>query len=163
MHRTLLIALLAALHAATPAAAQWPVVSETDTTAVLLVDVGAEDAPEPGTRPAARLRGTMHRIGSDTLYLRSPGDRLLAVPRIRILNVEESLGVSRVASARSRAYDLASAVGLLLLAADDLGVEIGWWRGGTIVAAAGLAGGAWGALRPWERSEHVWLPEVNER
>jgi hypothetical protein len=113
------------------------------------------------TRPALHLRGTMQRIAPDTLYLRVDGDSVVAVPRIRITGVEESLGVSRLESAKLMGSSLAFVTGLVLLGIDDLGVEVGWWRAGTIVAGAGLAGGAVGALRPWERWEPAWLPDVS--
>lgn len=160
MHRTLLITLFTIACGTAPAAAQWRFVSPEDTAAVLLVDVSAEDAPEPGTRPAERLRGTVRRIAPDTLYLRTAGDSVVAVPRIRILDVEQSLGVSRLESARAAGATLAVIAGLVLLAVDDSRADVGWVRAGTIIAGAGLAGAAWGALRPWERTEPVWLPEV---
>lgn len=111
--------------------------------------------PSPRSRPG-RLRqvtGTVREIASDTIRLEVSADSpSVAVPRILLYKVERSLGRTRAGSAGDAAL-IGGGVGALL---QSFFKE----KHVAIILGSGYAlGGLVGAVRPYERWEHAWIPE----
>ena len=119
------------------------------------LSVTATALPSPRSRPG-RLRqiiGTVRDIAPDTIRLEVSADSpSVAVPRILLYRVERSLGRTRAGSAGDAAL-IGGGIGALLT---------GFFREKdlAIVLGSGYAiGGLVGAVRPYERWEHAWIPE----
>jgi hypothetical protein len=127
-----------------------------------------DSIPPLGARlftPSQRVRGTVTAVSADSLYLDLAGPEgasALAIPRIRIGQVESSLGVSRAMSAWDRGSELAF-IGALLFASKlvnrDERFGSDWNAAATGAGVGMLVGGLTGVLWPRERWRPAWLPE----
>jgi hypothetical protein len=118
-------------------------------------------SPDDPLTPQLRIRGTIHEIAPDTLYLEvSNTTSIMAIPRIRIQVVELSLRVSRRGSAVESGFtggSILALLGPLVNGTRETGAEL---KAAAAGAALGFVGGALlGALYPFERWRIAWLPD----
>jgi hypothetical protein len=109
----------------------------------------------PYARPGRlrRIVGTVRAIAPDTIRLEvSATDPPVAIPRILIYTVERSLGRGREGSARDAAL-IGGGVGAVLMGFFDEKIQMAIFGSGYAVGALV------GAVRPYERWEHAWIPE----
>jgi hypothetical protein len=134
---------------------------------VIRVGLAAEPNLAPYPRTVRWLRGTIHSIRPDTLFLvPTPGTDVIPIPRLMITDIQESLGVNRWVSARQVGFGLAFFNALVIMALQE-SVEDGKtppFRSSAVAYSAAAGGGfavgfLIGAIRPSERWRIGWLPE----
>lgn len=112
----------------------------------------------PNPRAARHVIGSVVAITPDTLYLEAP-DTALAIARIQIASVEESLGVTRTGSALELGSTAATAL-VVLIPLINSGERRSDLHATALGASAGFALGTLiGALWPFELWRPGWIPE----